>query len=453
LPPSRFAADNAIVHGQHDSAATPAPRHDAKLPLGLEPLAHARLVGEARGRVRSRLYGRDQLTTLGFGLGFVAAAFALWGALPAEPMPAPYVLVLLVLAHAVMCRVEFELGAGLFLPTQLVLVPMLFLAPPALVPSLVALGFVGAALPDLLRGRLHAERVFVRLSFSWHAVGPAIVFGLLHPGPPSWGDWPVYALALAAQFAFDFASSLGREWGGVGIAPRVLVPVLARTYLVDSLLVPVGFLAALAAVEHPLAFLPVLSLGALLALFASDRRERIGETIELSDAVETASSVARVDQLTGLPNRRAWEERLEAIDTIREPVSVILIDLDGLKLANDTRGHSFGDRLLRTTASLVSECVGARGLVARLGGDELGVLLIADEERCAEELARLEREIDRHPGVDGFRLSASLGAAGVPPEPTLIDALERADARMYAKKRRSRLSRIALEGLDRASSQ
>ena len=104
----------------------------------------------------------------------------------------------------------------------------------------------------------------------------------------------------------------------MGVSPAVLLPVLYRAYLVDLLLAPIGFLAALSAVDHTLGFLPVLSLAMLLALLATDRRERIGETIVLTDAFETASTVARADVLTGLPNRRAWEEHIKVLATARE---------------------------------------------------------------------------------------------------------------------------------------
>jgi diguanylate cyclase (GGDEF)-like protein len=440
-----FAADIPPVQRPQVSQETPGPS-EARKPLAIEPLTHAKLVGEARRRVRSRLYGRDQLATIASGFGFLAAAAFLMTALPLEPMPPVAVLLLLVACHAATSRIEFELGSGFFVPTQLVLVPMLFLAPPALLPLLVALGNIISGLPDLLAGRLHVERIFVRLSYSWHAIGPAIVFGVFTPGPPAWSDWPVYALALAAQFAFDFASSVGREWFGVGVAPRILVPILARTYLVDLLLAPIGFLGALAATGTELGFLPVLSLAAFLALLASDRRERMGETVQLSDAFETASSAARKDRLTGLANRLAWEEHVEALGRVvakdPQPVSVVIVDVDGLKVANDTRGHSFGDALIQTAASVVSTSLGDRGLVARLGGDELGAVLPGvDAAGCEELLERLEEAIRRHPGMEDTPLSVSVGAASTPPERTLIDAVDRADFRMYQRKRRAPLAR------------
>jgi diguanylate cyclase (GGDEF)-like protein len=414
-----------------------------------EPSTEVRLVEDSRRRIGSRLYGREQLTTLASGLGFLATALAIRATAEVGPGPSLGVVALLIVSYAVLSRIEFELGSGMFLPTELVLVPMLFLVPAAEVPLLVALAFILGGLPDMLRGRLHAERVFVRLAYSWHSIGPAAVFLIATPGPPSWSDWPIYLLALGAQFALELASCMGREWLGVGVPPSVLAPVLVRVYLVDVLLAPIGFLAALSAVEHPLGFLPVLGLAALLALIATDRRERIGETIVLTDAFESASTFARVDALTGLPNRRAWEEHLKVLAESQskngQTVSIIVVDLDGLKLANDTRGHAFGDTLIRAAADVVDRCVGTTGLVARIGGDEVGIALPADSSACASLLARLQTAVKSHPHIDGFPLSFSLGAGSSPPEQTLSAALAEADRQMYDEKRRSGRSRTAVD--------
>jgi diguanylate cyclase (GGDEF)-like protein len=408
-------------------------------------MTEVRLVEEARKRSGSRLYGRDRQTTLVSGLGFLATALIIFATADVGTMPSLGLTALLIVSYAMLSRVEFELGSGTVLPTELVLVPMLFLLPVALVPLLVALGFILGGLPDMIRGRLHAERVFVRLSYSWHAIGPTVVFLMATPGAPSWHDWPIYVLALGAQFGLDLASSMGREWLGVGVSPALLAPVLLRAYLVDLLLAPIGFLAAMSAVEHPLGFLPVLSLAALLAMLATDRRERIGETIVLTDAFETASTVARADALTGLANRRAWEDHIEALAAAQKEdarsVSIIIVDLDGLKLANDTRGHAFGDSLIQTAARLVERCADKGCFVARLGGDEFGVALKADRSACDALLARLDTAVRSHPRVNGFPLSFSLGAGTSPPAPTLSAAFVDADREMYKQKRRSGFSR------------
>ncbi|MEZ5101268.1 MAG: GGDEF domain-containing protein [Thermoleophilia bacterium] len=421
----------------HPGAAASAPVRLADDVLGLD---ETHLVGASRRRVESPLHGREQVTTILVGAGFALVAILL--AATAGPAPGPGVLALLVACHALTARVEFELGPGVFLPTQIVLVPMLFVAPPGLVPLLVALGYALGSIPGVVRGRMPADRALVRLSYSWHAVGPALVFLALDPGPPAWSDAPVYLLALAAQFAFDLVSSLVRETIGVGVAPRELLPALARTYVVDALLAPIGLLAALAAVQHRYAFAGVLSLTALLAFLSWDRKRQIARTIALSSAYEHAAATARVDLLTGLANRLAWEERLAEVAAARTPAAIALLDVDGLKEANDTRGHAFGDAVIRETARLVARTAPPGALVARLGGDELGVLVLHPSPTlCAEAHALLADAVAAHPGLDGFRLAASIGCASTPPEPTIGAAVAEADERMYERKRASRRAR------------
>ncbi len=87
----------------------------------------------------------------------------------------------------------------------------------------------------------------------------------------------------------------------------------------------------------------------------------------------------QLDALTGLPNRLGWDETITRADAARArspmTASVVALDVDCLTLANETRGHDFGDELLRTVANLVRRVIRDEDLVARIGGDEFGVLL------------------------------------------------------------------------------
>src|SRR4029450_7654102 len=82
----------------------------------------------------------------------------------------------------------------------------------------------------------------------------------------------------------------------------------------------------------------------------------------------------QLDALTGLPSRFSWDETLTRGDAARArspmTASVVVLDVDCLTLANETRGHDFGDELLRTVASLVRRGIRGEDLVARIGGDE-----------------------------------------------------------------------------------
>ena len=139
----------------HQAERLPVPQSAPSAVESSAPTAEVRLVDDARKRSRLRLSGRDRLATLGSGLGFVATAFALALALPAGQLPSLGVLGLLVVSYAILSRVEFELGSGTVLPTELALVPILLLLPPPAVAPVVAVSFILGGLPDILRGRLH----------------------------------------------------------------------------------------------------------------------------------------------------------------------------------------------------------------------------------------------------------------------------------------------------------
>lgn len=97
---------------------------------------------------------------------------------------------------------------------------------------------------------------------------------------------------------------------------------------------------------------------------------------ELRRALNRANGVARTDPLTGLLNRRAAQEAIDALNRARTPFTAVAIDLDYLKQTNDTEGHDTGDALLRAAAERLRLTVRHGDLVARLGGDEFAVLLV-----------------------------------------------------------------------------
>src|SRR6185503_2933872 len=160
-------------------------------------------------------------------------------------------------------------------PSQLVLVPMLVLLPPASVPVLVAAGLVLARLTDLVRRRGSALRLLFAIPDAWHALGPALV--LVLAGAPQLGlsDLPLLGVALLCGCLFDAASATLREAAARGIAPHLQLQVFAHVVLVDACLAPIGFLAGYTALHHLAVVLLVLPLAGLLMMLARDRRERI----------------------------------------------------------------------------------------------------------------------------------------------------------------------------------
>jgi diguanylate cyclase (GGDEF)-like protein/PAS domain S-box-containing protein len=152
------------------------------------------------------------------------------------------------------------------------------------------------------------------------------------------------------------------------------------------------------------------------------------------------------DALTGLRNRASFNTALAHLDGRREePVSVVVMDLDGLKPTNDRLGHAAGDRLLQRAARHVAHLAPGEAIAARIGGDEFGLLLPGwAEARTAAWVAGLRQAL-----VDdaGGPLESSIGhatreaGAAQPLESTL----HRADVRMYDDKR----GRYAARGRDR----
>jgi diguanylate cyclase (GGDEF)-like protein len=403
-----------------------------------EPADEA-LLAAARSRARTRLGGRERWTSLALGGGFLAAAISMAALLRWQGSFEASTAALLVLTLALVSRIEFEIGTGSVVPTQVVLVPMLLLLPAPVVPLCVAGGYALGGVVDYTRGRRHPQRLAVLLGSCWHSVAPALLLALFADPAARWSQWPLYVAALAGQFAFDFASSAGREWIAFGISPRKLLPFFGWVYTVDALLAPVGFLAARESETMRFAFLLTLAPACLLALLARERRSRIQRAQAFQHAYDGAYLEARRDALTGLANRLAWEEAIAAAQAASAetatPASVIVLDVDCLKLANDSRGHEFGDEVLRRVAALARGTVREQDLVARVGGDEIAILLAnADLARCAEAVTRVRDAFASAAPLDGFPLSVALGSATAAGGLTVAEAQRLADARLYAEK-------------------
>ena len=403
-----------------------------------QTIDEAHLFDATRDRAPLELSGRDRWVTVAGACAFVVAATSLIvtsGATLDVSLP---FLALVVVAYAAVSRIEFAVGSGSLVPTQLMLVPMLFVLHPAIAPAAVAAGLLLGSSVDLVRGRLHVSRLLVPVLYSTHALGPALVLVLAGVDEPRWSDWPVLLLALAAQFALDFVSILVREVFALGVQPRVLLDVLPRVYALDALLSPVGLLAAFAARDDAAAMFAVVPLALVFHLAALERRERIDRTVELSGAYAEAHQAARTDGLTGLANRLAWEEALLEITASQAagPRSVIVLDIDSLKRANDVHGHEVGDQIIREVAATLDHVAGRRArLVARLGGDEFACIVEgAAEAECHKLVVQLRAALAQHPGLPGVALSASVGGASCPPAASLVAAIEEADRRAYEEK-------------------
>lgn len=144
------------------------------------------------------------------------------------------------------------------------------------------------------------------------------------------------------------------------------------------------------------------------------------------------------DALTGVYNRFFFDEELSRLEeNHRQPISVLMLDLDRLKVINDTHGHFAGDEVLRRVARLLRACLRGEDLIARLGGDEFAVLL--PDTRAAEMehiILRMQRmvKISNQKHAD-LPVSISIGGATASPGKSLHKALEEADQQLYKAKR------------------
>src|SRR4051812_26205102 len=165
-------------------------------------------------------------------------------------------------------------------------------------------------------------------------------------------------------------------------------------------------------------------------------------------AEDDLKALVLVDELTGLPNRRAFiplsEQALKLAMRLERDVLMIFIDVDHLKQINDTHGHLAGDRALIDTARVLRESCREADIIARLGGDEFVALLTADSAQTAEivceriqsRVATHNQEMDR-----GYELSLSVGATRSRAEGTMLaDLLAQADTALYEQKRSRRSS-------------
>jgi putative nucleotidyltransferase with HDIG domain len=227
------------------------------------------------------LQRHERVTEALIAATFLAGAVAL--AVLAEPARAfsPVLAATFVVAYAAVTRVEFVFGDTGTMPTQLLFAPMLLLLPTPLVPLLTTAALVLGSAWDVVSKRRPAQRLLLPLADGGFALAPALILVALGAQLPAWGHWPAYVAAFAAQFLIDGAVTLARVKLAVGTTVREFAGEVLRIYEVDSLLTPIGVLAAIAAAGRPATALLVLPLVVLLAVFAREREGRIAQTIEL----------------------------------------------------------------------------------------------------------------------------------------------------------------------------
>lgn len=354
-----------------------------------------RLLEESGPRESTRLRGRERLAVLLVGGSFLACALALLVLLDGQRSLHPGIVVVLTLAFAIASRIEFDVGGGYTVPTELVLVPMLFLAPVDLVPLLVAAGFLLGKAPDFLTGHTNVGRAWISLGDSWHAVGPAVLFALAGVAGADWYDWPIYAAALVAQLAVDLLASTVRQRIAFGVSPQLHVHEIGWVYAVDVLLAPVGLLAAFAAAQERYAFLLVLPLCGLLWLFGLERRVRMKQALALSHAYRGTAMllgdlIEEDDAYTGRHSRGVVSLVLEVADQLGVDARARR-DLEFAALLHDVGKVAIPKEIINKTGRLTHEemtlvrthTIEGHRILSRFGGvlGEVGRIVRSCHER------------------------------------------------------------------------
>ncbi|MTI81661.1 MAG: diguanylate cyclase [Firmicutes bacterium] len=142
------------------------------------------------------------------------------------------------------------------------------------------------------------------------------------------------------------------------------------------------------------------------------------------------------DSLTGLYNRTFFQQEMQRLKGCHNSLGVILCDLNGLKLVNDTLGHDKGDLLLKEAADIINECSRSSDIVARIGGDEFVVLLSNCDEKLVENTCNRIGEAIKSYNVKNseLHLSISIGFAVSGQESNIDDLFKEADNNMYREK-------------------
>jgi diguanylate cyclase (GGDEF)-like protein len=263
---------------------------------------------------------------------------------------------------------------------------------------------------------------------------------------PSW----VQALPILLPFAMEMAIRLSHDSAIIAYTPVTLLPVFwfalygtRGQLLISVLAVGIVYAVPSPAVDggaYPIA-VPIAAV--LWMAVAGISGFSISELVrQREDLAVSLDRMARTDALTGLPNRRAWDEALDRelarADRSHAPVCVALLDLDHFKEFNDLNGHPAGDTHLKEAASLWKARLRQADLIARYGGEEFAVLLTATDAHQAQEVIETLRACV--PSEE----TVSAGIAEWDGVESGAQLFVRADRALYEAKRHGRNRTIAI---------
>jgi putative nucleotidyltransferase with HDIG domain len=301
-----------------------------------------------------------------------------------------------VVGIAIASNVRFDFGAGFTVPTQAVFVPMLFAVPVAVVPLLTLLGLVLGMVPAVLRGRVAPSWMLTAAGNCWFAIGPALVLALAGDPAPD-GRFGVLALALAAQFAFDFVAAAVRDrLFGDDLDLSELGREVAPIYAIDVALSSLGLVVALAVTEGYGSW-PVILIAPLflvLRVFSRERQGRLEQLAELNDAYQgTALLLGDVveadDSYTGEHSKSvvrlaldvAAELGLDPAQTRNVEFGALLHDVGKIAIPNEIINKP-GGLNEREWEIVKTHTIEGEKMLARIGGfmTEIGRIVRASHE-------------------------------------------------------------------------
>ncbi|OYD82803.1 GGDEF domain-containing protein [Azospirillum brasilense] len=282
-----------------------------------------------------------------------------------------------------------------------------------------------------------------------------------------WPDGQRYLTGYA--YGNGYLSYPGLGWSVVARQPLAVAYAPATAQMVETVLAggamvllfsALGWMAA-GRVTRPLrriaqaaerirsgergAEMPVLGGSAEITSLSATLRDLVDGLTHRDAALVRLEDIAYQDRLTGLPNRRYFEQYVEATTAGNGSAAFLYIDLDGFKPVNDRLGHDAGDLVLRQVGERLAACFRGDDVVARLGGDEFAAVLPQRAGAEPPDLDGLTRRIieavNEPVSVQGeaVRVGCSLGIALWPEDsPNVADTLRRADQALYQAKRAGR---------------
>lgn len=173
------------------------------------------------------------------------------------------------------------------------------------------------------------------------------------------------------------------------------------------------------------------------------------EMKELRENLETAREAALTDALTGIANRKSFEQILNTAqrdcEAKKHPLCLMMLDIDHFKKFNDTHGHRFGDKVLQLVAKTIESCLDKGETVARYGGEEFSVIAphldLKRAKKLADKICRTiaAQEIVKKSTSERIgSVTISIGIGQYRPEEPLGDLVQRADMALYSAKEQGR---------------